>query len=455
MITLTLLHPVKSSPVQSWTFDCDTVVRIGRSTDNQVVLYSAVVSRHHVELRYTPATRTATGGWEIVSLGANGTYIDGQRVLRSPLSDGMVFRLARSGPNIQVQIQEVGGPSNLERLLNRSANRSEPATSEVTDSSLDAALDAATNQVQSPRGEAMAIASERYTQMLEENQTTPAMGEVLFDTATGHPLNVLKTLGNYTILKELGQGSMASTYLGWRNGQTFVLKQLNAEWSQNSDAIARFQQQAKQLKSITHPGVPQIVDGFMDGHQPVLVMEMIYGKTLAAEVKARGPFAETEAIALALEICDVLEELHASPTPILHGDIHPQHLIRRPVLRSGQEIVLIDFGSVRHYGWHVGLPISSEGYIAPELQTIELQTPGRVTPSIDFYALGTTLAYLLTGENPALFYTNQEDGHRFRPEAMTGISAKMATLIQHLTQPNPSDRPNSVDAIVQALRKVI
>ena len=69
MITLTLLHPVKSSPVQSWAFESDTVVRIGRATDNQVVLFSAVVSRHHVELRYTKPDRVMSGGWELVSLG--------------------------------------------------------------------------------------------------------------------------------------------------------------------------------------------------------------------------------------------------------------------------------------------------------------------------------------------------------------------------------------------------
>ncbi len=442
MITLTLLHPVKSSPVQSWTFDCDTVVRIGRSTDNQVVLYSAVVSRHHVELRYTGPERNNSGGWEIVSLGANGTYIDGHRITRSPLSDGLIFRLARSGPNIQVQVQTVGAPSDLERLLQRSGNRLDLSLEETEN------LNTA-NAIQTPRGDAMAIASERYTQMLEEKETPSAPSELMFDTVTGQPLNVLKTLGQYPLLKQLGQGAMASTYLGWRNGQTFVLKQLNAEWSQNSEAIARFQQQAKQLKSIRHPGVPQIVDGFMDGKQPVLVMEMVYGQTLADEVTTRGPLAETEAIALALEICDVLAELHSQPTPLIHGDLHPKHLIRRQVLRSGQEIALIDFGSVRHHGWNLGLVSSSAGYTAPELQD------AIVTPAIDFYALGTTLAYVLTGEDPLPFYGHHEEGYRFQPQYMTGISPKLVTLIQKLTQPKPSDRPASADQIIQALRQVI
>lgn len=100
MIILSLLHPIKRIPVQVWTFPNESTIRIGRSTDNQVILYSAVVSRHHVELRRTGL------GWEILNLGTNGTYLDGKRVTQVPVTDGAVIRLARSGPNIQIRMGE-------------------------------------------------------------------------------------------------------------------------------------------------------------------------------------------------------------------------------------------------------------------------------------------------------------------------------------------------------------
>lgn len=100
MIILTLLHPVKQIPIQVWTFPNEAVIRIGRSTDNQVVLYSAVVSRHHVELR-----RIGTH-WEVINLGTNGTFLDGRRITQEPITDGAVIRLARSGPNIQIRMGE-------------------------------------------------------------------------------------------------------------------------------------------------------------------------------------------------------------------------------------------------------------------------------------------------------------------------------------------------------------
>jgi pSer/pThr/pTyr-binding forkhead associated (FHA) protein len=99
VITITLLHPQNGTPVQNWTFETESVVRVGRATDNQVILYSAVVSRYHAELH---ATR---GQWQLVNLGANGTYIDGQPITESiSVINGTVIRLAKSGPQLQIKL---------------------------------------------------------------------------------------------------------------------------------------------------------------------------------------------------------------------------------------------------------------------------------------------------------------------------------------------------------------
>ncbi|MBE9139666.1 FHA domain-containing protein [Nodosilinea sp. LEGE 07088] len=119
MITLSLLHPLHKTPVQNWSFDQETVVRIGRSTDNDVVLYSAVVSRHHVEIHRTDS------GWAVKSIGTNGTYLDGRRITEVPVDDGIIIRLARSGPNIQIHTSEEKRDPLQELLNNR--RRSEGA----------------------------------------------------------------------------------------------------------------------------------------------------------------------------------------------------------------------------------------------------------------------------------------------------------------------------------------
>ncbi len=101
MITLTLLHPTQSIPVQSWSFESESVVRIGRSNDNDVIIYSAVVSRHHLELWNNPS------GWEIINFGANGTYVDDKPIVQVSVVDGMTIRLGNSGPKIRIRV--VGG----------------------------------------------------------------------------------------------------------------------------------------------------------------------------------------------------------------------------------------------------------------------------------------------------------------------------------------------------------
>nr|WP_228025195.1 FHA domain-containing protein [cf. Phormidesmis sp. LEGE 11477] len=107
-----MLHPVDKTPVQSWTFEKESVVRIGRSVSNDVVLYSAVVSRHHVELHQTP------DGWEIHNVGINGTFLAGQRIEKKAVQDGLVIRLARSGPNIQINlVSQTRGMSSIHALI--------------------------------------------------------------------------------------------------------------------------------------------------------------------------------------------------------------------------------------------------------------------------------------------------------------------------------------------------
>jgi pSer/pThr/pTyr-binding forkhead associated (FHA) protein len=77
----------------------EDIIRIGRGTDNHVILFSAVVSRHHAELRWTEID-----GWQLINISANGIYINGEAIKTVAVADGMVIRLATSGPKIQITV---------------------------------------------------------------------------------------------------------------------------------------------------------------------------------------------------------------------------------------------------------------------------------------------------------------------------------------------------------------
>lgn len=100
VITLTLLHPSQATPLQHWQFGNDqSTILIGRALDNHVVLYSAVVSRRHLEIR-----RNDRDDWELENLGANGTFLNGKPIEKTAVVNGMVVRLAASGPQIQIRL---------------------------------------------------------------------------------------------------------------------------------------------------------------------------------------------------------------------------------------------------------------------------------------------------------------------------------------------------------------
>jgi serine/threonine-protein kinase len=96
VITLALLHPSKPESLRCWTFEDKTLIRIGRATDNDIILFSAVVSRYHIQVQKQEDV------WELENLGANGTFFNGKPIRKTVVSDRMVFSLAGSGPKIQI-----------------------------------------------------------------------------------------------------------------------------------------------------------------------------------------------------------------------------------------------------------------------------------------------------------------------------------------------------------------
>ncbi|TVR15858.1 MAG: FHA domain-containing protein [Phormidium sp. GEM2.Bin31] len=98
VITIFLIHPTQAEPIRSWTFKQDSVVRVGRSKDNDVVIHGSLVSRHHLELWHRQ------GHWELINFGANGTFVEGRPVHQSPVNDGMVVRLGSTGPRLQLRL---------------------------------------------------------------------------------------------------------------------------------------------------------------------------------------------------------------------------------------------------------------------------------------------------------------------------------------------------------------
>lgn len=468
MITLFLLQPLKQTPAQIWTFENESVIRIGRSTDNHVVLYSAVVSRHHVELRRTGEN------WEIVNLGTNGTYLDGKRITQVPVVDGAIIRLARSGPNIQIRL----GSDAMSNLPDLSSDR--PLSSRLNDQLTDAELRTGATipgtaldpeeQDMELRGRSrkgtipvpphLQLTPESPTVIQPFNQDKGAMPSVtvtklrhpLADVSQGpmaaeeveEPTHVLQTVDQYKITQVLGQGDIGITYLAWSRGQYFALKTLNADWIGNVKANAALEYEGETLHQLNHPQLPRWMGYFSVGIQPYLVMELMPGERLAQYMSAQGPVPLEKAIAWVLELCEVLSYLHQFSPPILHRGIRPSCLILPP---KGK-LSLVDFGMVKTLALGQSIPAGRTAYTAPE--QLELAA----TPAVDLYALGPTLAYLVTGHNPVSFFSDRDQGYRFYADAVPGLHPSLVPILDKLTHPNPNARYTSAEELSETLRQL-
>jgi len=466
VITLTLLHPMQSVPVQSWIFEHESVVRIGRSTDNHVILYSAVVSRHHVELCQGET------GWEIVNLGANGTYLEGRRITKVPVEDGVIIRLARSGPNVQIHLGVKGAdtahPALGEKTVGQRTRQASTAAANIQTSTPSPELvPTSSQQPKTDIGNSTAqITEQRGTHVQtiadidEANHAVPNSGdklilseccqryvntERLFCLNCGKPLHTMGTIGAYHVLKVLERDRLGITQLVWQDGQTLMLRTLNPEWASHTEALELFEQEAEQLLKVNHPMLPRFIDVFVAGGQPYLVMQPLYGQSLQQVIATTGTISLQQAIAWILQACHALEYLHQQTPPLIHQDIRPENFLRRASANS--DIALVGLYPCRSL--KMAIQPDFAGYSAPE------QQQGQAFEASDLYALAPTLVYLLTGKSPNPFYTQREQGYRFYPEYVPGLNAELVPILRKLTNPAPDERYPSTTELVKALQALV
>jgi serine/threonine-protein kinase len=254
---------------------------------------------------------------------------------------------------------------------------------------------------------------------------------------------------HYQILKVLGQGGMGTTFLAWDKEKPaikppplVVVKAMNQKIAEIPKAQELFEREAKILQSLNHSGIPQYKNFFVENDQKYLIMELIHGQNLEDYIIQQGVVSVPQAIAWAQEICKILAYLHGLEPPLVHRDVKPANLLLRHL---DKRIMLIDFGAVKEVGTPPGTRIGVEGYTAPE------QHRGKSSPQSDLYAIGPTLVYLITGENPLQYYRQKNGDIYLDVELIEGIPQNLAEVIHKTCQPNPGDRYQTAVELMDAL----
>ena len=227
---------------------------------------------------------------------------------------------------------------------------------------------------------------------------------------------VMKTVGRYEILRELGRGGMAKVYLARQTDlDRFVaLKELGAFHQDDESFAQRFLRESRVAGSLSHPSIVTVHDYFQHEGTPYIAMEYVERGSLR-------PWVGKMSLA---QIGGVLEGMlagltHAEQQDIVHRDLKPENIM----VTSDGRVKIADFGIAKArnkmqtgaFLTATGTTVGTPTYMAPEQAMAQ-----EVGPWTDMYSIGVMAWEMFVGRVP--FHDSD---------------APMAILLRHVNETIP------------------
>ena len=271
------------------------------------------------------------------------------------------------------------------------------------------------------------------------------------------------TIGEYEIVRPLGQGGMGNVFLARHTklGREVAVKLLASHRLADPRMRNRFEAEMRAVGKLSHPNIVTAHDARDVDGTAVLVTEFIDGLDLRQLLKRTGRLSISDACDISRMIAVALQ--YTSSQGFVHRDVKPSNIM----LSSNGEVKLLDLGLARlQFNDNdrsdmtaTGQAMGTADYVAPE-QITDSRT---VDVRADIYSLGCTLFKLLSGRVPfadAKYTTTFAKMTAHVSEAAPSVSqlredvpSELTQLVDSMLAKEPSARPQSAGAVAERLAK--
>lgn len=245
-----------------------------------------------------------------------------------------------------------------------------------------------------------------------------------------------KCIGNFRILEKIAEGGFGKTYKGEHvvTGGLVCIKHCSQISSQDNLILI---EEAQAMWSLHHYEIPSVHDlvELEDGSY-ALIMSYIPGPTIAQIVEKRGPIDPEHVAWIAQRILNALSFIHHHG--VVHGDVKPQNVIVQPEIHT---VALVDFGLAMIKPNKDSAAKGYTDFFAPP----EQMAAGPLLPQTDFYSLGMTMIYALTGKVECLA----------RKQVPDSVPEPLCAFIRRLIVRDPLSRPDwKTEKLTDSIEKV-
>jgi len=258
-------------------------------------------------------------------------------------------------------------------------------------------------------------------------------------------------LGNYQLIRPLGEGGFAEVYLGEHIhlGSQAAIKVLHSQLT--SDDVDKFRMEARNLVRLVHPHIVRVLEFGIEGKTPFLVMDYAPNGTLRNRHPKGTILPITTIVAYVKQIADALQFAHDEK--LIHRDVKPENML----LGRRNEILLSDFGiaivaqSSRYQ--NAQDMAGTIAYMAPE------QIQAHPRSASDQYSLAIVVYEWLTGDRPFHgSFTEIAIKHSVVPppplrEKVPTILPDVEQVVMMALAKEPKERFGSVQAFANALEQ--